>query len=281
VGRVLYYSDAFDILDPHFYTATVAEPVYNPDSDKSVRPAVSYGSLAAYWLTNRRDTRPVHNGEWDIEPRTWPGGAVYYNDHPEISPPSAQYPFYLSEDEAIFRTVNWVSLASGLAGGGLRIGRTAMVDTWPSDPTPETTGFLPLPLSLGMRQIQKSVANFVDDAGLGFDWANFRGVSLSGRIATVGSGGDRLLAWGSADADQGLAYILRDAERSTGNNAVSGASLKLKGLRAGATYAVEFWSTGADNGIIGTLTGVTGAPTTTLALPNFNTDVMVKFRRVA
>jgi hypothetical protein len=281
VGRVLYYSDAFDILDPHFYTSTVAEPIYNPDSDKSVRPAVSYGGLAAYWLTNRRDTRPVHNGEWDIEPRTWPGGEVYYNDYPDISTPSEQYPFYLSEDEAIFRTVNWVSIASGLAGGGLRIGRTAMVDTWPADPTPDTTGYLPLPLSLGMRRIQKSVAHFVDDTTLGFDWANFRGTTLSGLIGATGTNGDRLLAWGSADADQGLAYVLRDAAKSTGNAAVTGASMQIKGLRAGAIYDMEFWSTGPNNGVIGTLSGVTGGANTTFAMPDFTTDVMIKFRRVA
>lgn len=280
VGRVLYYSDAFDILDPHFYTSTVAEPVFNPDSDKSVRPAISYGGLAAYWLTNRRDSRPVQNGEWGLEAGTWPSGSVYYNDQ-GIGTPSAQHPFNLTDDESIFRTVNWVSLASGLAGGGLRIGLTSLVDTWPDDPTPDTTGYLPLPLSLGMRQVQQSMARFVDDAGLGFDWANFRGVSLSGKVTTTGGGDDALHAWGSADADQGVAYVLRDAAASRGDARVSGASLKIRGLRAGATYDVEFWSTGADNGVIGTLTGVTGSATTTFALPAFTTDVMVKFRRVA
>lgn len=279
VGRILYYSDAFDILDPHYYTSSVAEPVFNKDSDKSVRPARDYGALAAYWLTNRRDSRPVHNGEWDVEPRTWPGGQVYYTDLPEFTKPRASHPFYLSDDEGIFRAVNWVSIASGLAGGGFRIGRTTLVDTYPQDPRPETTGYLPLPLTLGMREIQKSVRAFVDSDTLGFDWNDFQGVNLSGLISAAGSKGDRLLAWGSVDADQGLAYVLRDAAKSNGDAKVSGAKLRIEGLKTGK-YDVEFWSTGPDATIIGTLTGVR-APKgiSNWAMPDFTTDVMVKFRK--
>ncbi len=282
VGRTLYYSGAFDILDPHFYTASTAEPVFNPDSDKSVRPAIDYGALSAYWLTNRRDGRAVHNGEWDVEPRTWPGGEVYYSDFPETNP-AGKPTFRLSDDEAIFRVANWVTLASGMAGGGLRIGRTTLADTWTNGetPTPDTTGHLPLPLSENMRRIQRSIRSFVDSTSLAFDWAGYEAVNLSGRISAAGTRGDSLRAWGSADADQGLAYILRDAPRSRGDAAVRGASLRIDGLRAGTTYNVEFWSTGHDSAILGSLTGaLAAAGTTTWSLPDFTTDVVVKFVRV-
>lgn len=280
VGRILYYSGAFDILDPHFYTSSTAEPVFNPDADKSVRPAADYGALSAYWLSNRRDFRPVHNAEWGLEPRTWPGKEIYYTDFPDTRP-AGKPRFLLREDEAIYRTTSWVTLASGLAGSGLRIGHTTLADTWGKNPTPDTSGYLPLPLSRNMREVQRTIRAFTDESTLGFDWAGFQAVNLSGRISAAGTGGDTLRAWGSADADQGLAYVLRDAARSRGDAQVSGARLRIDGLRAGAVYNVEFWSTGSNGQVIGTLSGaVATAGSTFWAIPAFVTDVAVKFVRV-
>ncbi len=280
VARAVFYSDAFDILDPHFYTPSTAEPVNNPQDDKSVRPGMDYGALAAYWLTSRRDNRPVHNAEWDLVGRNWSDQTPYYTDYSQNADPDR--PFYLAEDEAIYRVTSWVSIASGLAGSGLRIGGSELRDTYPETFDPDTTGYLPVPLSIGMRQTQQSVTSFVNgnQDALFFDWANYRTTTLSGRLSFNNTGGHTLRAWGSTDGDQGLAYVLRDSGKSSGE--VGSANLKIEGLDAGSTYTFEFWSTGADTQVISTLEGlVAGTRFTTVALPSFGTDVMIKFRKVA
>jgi len=280
VKRAIFYSDAFDILNPHFYVTSVTSPVYNPRSDTSVKPATDYATLAAYWITSRRDGRPVQNSEWDVDAGAsgrWPGptGGLYYSDVPNMGRPDPANPYTLAEDEAIFRTVNWSSIASGLASGGLRNGGFSLAATWAGSGE-KTLG----PYSRTMRRIQRAVANFERDTSLGFDWTNFRAETLAGRISAAKVGGDFLHAFGSADANQGLAYVLRDGSRSTGDTRVTGAKLKISGLATGALYDVQLWSTGPNNGVIGTLSGVGVVNgTATFNLPEFATDVMVKFVR--
>lgn len=279
VARAVFYSDAFDMLDPHYYTPSTAEPVNNVDDDKSVRPAIDYGNLAAYWITSRRDNRPVHNAEWDLVERRWPSGAPYYTGYSENADPD--HPFYLEEDEAIYRTTAWTMVASGLAGGGLRIGGSELRDTYPAAPTPDSTGYLPVPLSIGMRQTQAALAGFVQDDTLGFDWSNYRARTLSGRVGVLNAGTNVVHAYGSTDSNQGMVYVLRDRGRSPGGQ-VTNADLRIEGLLAGVTYAAEVWSTSFGGSVISTITGVVaGAKYTIFDLPSFTTDVMVNFRRVA
>lgn len=278
VARVLFYSDTYDVQNPHFYYNSISQPVNIDESDRSVKPAIDMGSVVAYRMVNRRDNRPINNSEWDLWPSKWPGGEIYYTDHPEIRTPNASKPFYLAEDEALVRTISWVSIASGMAGAGLRNARISLATTWP-DGTPEVFA---TPLSKGMRETQASVVRFVQDNTLGFDWDNFGASSLTSRIDAIGTNGDRLLAFGSATQDQGLAYILRDAHRSTGNARVDASTLRIKGLARAATYAAELWSTGANAQIISTVTATANnIGTVNFALPEFTTDVMIKFKRVA
>ncbi|MCC6319910.1 MAG: cellulase family glycosylhydrolase [Phycisphaerales bacterium] len=278
VGRTLFYSDAFDVLDPHFYTPSTAEPVNNPDQDKAMRPAMDYGQLAAYWLTNRRDNRPVHNAEWDLVGNRWSGGSPYYTGYSDNADPDK--PYTLEQDEAIYRVTSWVSIASGLAGAGLRIGGSELRDTYPEVFDPEE--ILPVPLSLGMRGVQQSVSSFVSGAesAIDFDWSDYRSRTLVGRMSFANTGEHHLRAWGSTDGQQGMALVLRDAGQSSGT--VTGASLNIEGLVAGATYIFEFWSTDDNAAPISLQEGVVaGAKFTTAALPAFGSEVMVKFKRVA
>lgn len=280
VARSVFYSDAWDILDPHFYTPSTAEPVNNPDQDRSVRPGMDYGALAAYWVTSRRDNRPIHNAEWDLVGRNWTGGAPYYTGYSDNADPAK--PYTLDEDEAIYRVTSWVSIASGLAGSGLRIGGSELRDTYPTGPTPDTTGYLPVPLSIGMRQVQQSISAFVSNAesAMDFNWTGYCAETLSGRLAVMRPNGQSLRAWGSTDGDQGLVYVLRDSGRTAAP--ASGSVLRIEGLAKGAEYEFEFWSTGADAHIIGQVSGIFAANRYTKAfLPDFASDLMVKFRRVA
>jgi hypothetical protein len=210
----------------------------------------------------------------------WTNGTPYYSDYSSDADPN--HPYTLAQDEAIYRVASWVSIASGLAGSGLRIGGSEMRDVYPDTSHPETTGYFPVPLTIGMRQIQQSISSFVAGEGgaLDFDWTNYRMHTLTGCLTFADTGGHTLHAWGSTDGDQGMAYVLSDRGKSAAT--VSGATLNVEGLTAGAAYDFEVWSTGADAHVISTLTGVIAGPRITgIALPNFGTDVMLKFKREA
>lgn len=277
VARALFYSDAFDMLDPHFYTPSTAEPVNNPAADKTVRPAIDYGALAAYWLTNRRDNRPIHNAEWDLVGTRWSGGSPYYSGYSSNADPAR--PYSMAQDEAIYRVTSWTSIAAGLAGSGLRIGGSEMRDTYPSTISPTTTGYVPFGLTIGMREIQASVSAFVRGEGseLAFDWSAYQARTLAGRLGFTNAGNHHLRAWGSTDDDQGLVYVLRDAGR--GGATVSDASLQIEGLTRNGVYEFEFWSTGAEAAVVGRISGIIAGLNTTVTLPTFTSDVMIKFRR--
>lgn len=289
IARAVFESNAFDILAPHLYTRTTGEPVNNPDSDKSIRPAVDYAGIGAYWMTNRRDNRPVYNGEWGLTSFNWSTPRTYYTGFSSIADPNK--PWTVEMDTDMFRTTAWASIASGMAGAGMRLGGAEMRDLVPAVIRPSTHGFLPLPLPEGMREIQSSISDFFADNTLPISWGDFNATSLAGRMRFGNlSARNALLSFGSSDGEQGIVYVLENQNVSTGT--VSGATLTIDGLVEATgtifqkSYSVEVWSAGEFAFPIARYDGLTTTANArlgnqlTISLPNFNRDVMIKFRAV-
>lgn len=273
VGRAVYYSDWFDVLHPHFYTAEVSQPANNPDADKAAKAASAYAAIGSYWLFNRRDNRPVHNGEWDLaNPEKWPDDRIYYTGFTAGTEGLPR--FTLAEDEANFRAASWVSIATGLAGQGLRIGSRVL----PEAAYPEGGDqVVPVPLSPGMRGSQRAIARFVQAAeSNGFQFARFNAAPLAGRISAIaaGSGGGLARAYGAIADDQLLAYV-----RLNNSTSATGGQLRIDGLEAGATRHLSVWSTDADPlgvRLLSEQVVIAGANgRLVLALPGFVGEVMV------
>lgn len=281
VARALFYSNAFDVLHPHFYTPSVSQPIKNTEADKTVRVAREYGAIGAYWLVNRRDQRPVHNGEWDLargRDNDWPDDTVAYSSA-----------FNLAADEANYRVASWAGIASGMAGAGLRIGSGPLADSFPRNPRPETHGIITSPLSPAMRSTQLAISRFIFGGLSSFDWNSYSPSTLAGRIkSTSSTSGEHLVSIGSTDGDQGLIYIVRDAAPANPN---AGVKLTLSGMNAGQSLDFEVWSTsqspGGGSAIVtgssGFLSSVSAQANAkgrvTLTLPAFATDIMLSFRR--
>lgn len=286
VARAVFQSEAFDILAPHLYTRTTGEPVNNPDTDKSIRPAIDYAGIGAYWMTYRRDNRPVHNGEWGLTSYNWSTNRTYYTGVSAVTDPSK--PWTVAMDTDMFRTTGWASFASGMASPGMRLGGNEMRDLVPNVIRPETHGFLPLPLPESMRQIQSSFSDFVSDEMLPINWANFNATSLAGRMRFGNVARNALHAFGSSDGSQGIVYVLENQNVSTGT--VSGATLTIDGLVEATglifqkSFSVEVWSAGVETHLIQRIDALTTTfdarlgHRLTVTLPDFNRDVMIKFK---
>lgn len=252
-ARALFYDRSFDVLAPHFYTNSSEEPINNPDPDTKVRPAIENAMLTAYWLTHRIDRRPLLNGEWGMTNGKWPLGYAFY-----------QAAFTQAEDEAMYRTVLWSGLAAGQAGTGLRIVGT------------ELEGPVALnSLTDSMRQVQATVAAFT--SGNGFDWARFDARTLAGSVSAT-SPSKALLAWGSTDGSQGIAYVLQDGNASSGT--VTDADLQIPGVEPGTDYVVRFWDPdGGASGQVAVASNVAVGSNGILSvtLPSFAEDLAVQF----
>lgn len=278
VNRALFLSDVFDILAPHFYTNSSEQPVNNPATDRSFRPAQEAATLGAYWLTQRRSNTPVYNGEWGLTQQFWTDAngdqRSYYSDVSPNAP--AGRTFLQSEDEAQFRTIAWSSLAAGLQSPGNRITGPELRDLFTLADLDSQAPPLALTLSTAMRGTQGAVSRFFNDTSLGFDATSYDPSPLTGRIEILKAGGSALSAWGSTDGTQGLVYVLQDRNVSTG---LIAPHLLITGLRRGSVYDAQVWSTGADAHVIKQLTGITAfRDQVRLKLPAFDTDVMIKFK---
>lgn len=277
VARVVFTGEAFDVLDPHLYTTTVTEPINNPDADKSLRAAIDYAGLAAYWIANRRDNRPINNGEWGLTSSNWPLNSNYYTD---VTPANVGKSFTLADDVSIYRATGWVMLASGFGGTGFRLGDQEFRSVYARD---GSSVVYPVGLPIGMRQIQSSFSHFISD-GLAFDWSHYDPTSLNGRL-TFGGTNKALNAWGSTDGKQGLVYVVQDSRATTGQ--VANAQLKIEGLDRTKSYTFEVWSTGPNAQPLATIDPASTAwsrvamsnnTALTLTLPQFSQDVIIKFK---
>lgn len=272
IARAMFLGDNFDLLTPHWYTSTTAEPINSPDANASIRPVTDYGALAGYWLSSKRDQRVINNGEWGLDKYLWPSQTVSYGDfNPNPSPSS----WMLQDDVDLYRTTSWTQIALGLGGSGMRLAGAEARALIPSDIGPDTTGYLPTPLPMGMRLVQQSVANFAWDSYVGFDPASFNAAPLAGRLAFSNTT-HRLIGVGSASATQGLVYITQDLNRTTGD--VSDATLTIDGLRSGLSASIEFWSTGENAELLDIQwdISVTGGGLA-IPLPSFSQDVMIRY----
>lgn len=275
-ARALFVSDGFDMLAPHFYTASTAEPVYNPDANRSIRPVTDYGALAGYWMTQRRDNRAINNGEWGLVRWQWPGGRTYYTGISPVSDPTR--PWTVQNDVDMYRTTAWTQIAMGM-GSGLRLGGQEMRDLVPTGLDKDVHGYLPLPLPQGMRDVQGTIASFAHDDRLGFDYARFDSTTLAGRIRFT-TGGNRLIGVGSASRDQGMVYVVQDLNRTSG--LVTSSTMSVDGFVNGEFFDIEFWSTTSGGDQIQQITGVQVIGGRLIfGLPDFMQDVMVRFRKVA
>lgn len=272
-ARALFIADGFDMLAPHYYSASTAEPVNNPDANKSIRPVTDYAALASYWSTQRRDNRPINNGEWALVKWAWDGGRTYYTGVSPVSNPSK--PWTVQNDTDLFRTTAWTQVAMGL-GSGLRLGGQEMRDLVPAGLDEAVHGYLPLPLPTSMREIQRSISTFATDNRLGFDFNQHDATPLSGRIRFSGTD-KRLIGVGSATRTQGMVYVIQDLNRTSGT--VSNSTMTIDGLTEGMGVEVEFWSTGNNADVLGTnaIATVVGGRLS-FVLPNFGVDVMVRWR---
>jgi hypothetical protein len=252
VAREVFYSRVWDVLSPHMYTNSNEEPINNPAGDKSIMPAVENANLSNYWITQRIDNRPLINGEWGMTRSAWPGG------HPQYSGAFTQ-----QQDEADFRTMMWSGVASGQAGMGLRIATDEL--------SPQFMVLTPT-----MRALQRTFANFFNSTTLGLDWANFVIRPIAHIDATAA--GHTLLSWGVTDGAQGIVYVLQDANATGGT--VTGGTLVLHGLTPNQIVDVEVWSTApGTSAALTTLAALFDADgTLTISLPNFDTDVALKFK---
>ena len=269
-GRAVFLSDAFDVLTPHLYTTSTGEPINNPDTDKSIRPATDYGNIAAYWLTMRRANQPIDNGEWGLTTAYWPNNTNFYGTVNGQT-------FTLAQDTAIYRTTSWVTLASGFDGSGLRLSGSEARSLLPNTLTPATTGYVALPLPTPMRQIQQSISTFVDDTSLDIDWTTYDPTTINGHARVSTMGNKSVLTYGSTNGEEGLLYVLQNTNKSSGT--ISKGTLTIDDLDPTKTYAFQFWSTGPNPSVISQVSNVTVVNgVASIALPKFSQDMVIKFK---
>lgn len=258
LARADFYSRSFDAAVPHLYTNSSEEPINNPDSDTSIRPAIENASITSYWMTHAEHRRPIINAEWGMTRTDWPGGVPAYSSE-----------FTQAEDEAIFRTMMWSGLASGQAGMGLRI------------TTDELTSNGNL-LTSNMRSLQKTFANFITSSTLQLDYTNFNFRTLNSRLTATGTinavADQALLSWGVSDGSQGVLYILKDSRVEAGD--VTSGLVTITGLRADQVIDIEIWSTAAGtSAATSTVSGkFVSSGTLSFNLPTFDTDFAVRFK---
>ncbi len=258
LARADFYSRSFDAAVPHFYTNSSEEPINNPDSDTSIRPAIENAMLTGYWMSHMESRRPIINAEWGFTRSDWPGGVPAYSSS-----------FTQAEDEAIYRTMMWSGLASGQSGMGLRIAANEL----------DFNGYL---LTDVMRNEQKVFSTFVTDSTVQLDYTNFNFRSLNGRLTTTGTvsgnANTPILSWGVSDGSQGVLYVLKDSRSLSGS--VTAGKVTITGLRADQVVDIEIWNTSA--GTTAATSTVSGKfisdGTLTFDLPSFSTDLAIKFK---
>ncbi|MCC6428935.1 MAG: fibronectin type III domain-containing protein [Phycisphaerales bacterium] len=266
-ARLIFNDRTYDLQTPHFYTNANDEPINNPDADRSIRAAVEHANLTAYWTCNDTANRPLINGEWGMTRADWLDsghGLPHYSSQ-----------FTRAEDEDLFRTMIWSGFASGQVGTALRIATEELnYDLTPSG----TQGYL---LTDAMRDSQKVFSNFIASTSLDLNLASFNFRLLNGDMSVSFATGKAVKSvkhWGVTDGSQGIIYALHDVNVTTGN--VSGATLRVEGLRPDQIVDVELWSTEAGTtGPTTVLTGLfVGDGTLDIALPDFTKDYAIKFK---
>ena len=230
----IFRSQHLDFANSHFYEEGTID-----DPKDTVAPALAVGQLMTDALGYIEDGRPFFETEH--------GPIHSFKDRKKTLPA----PF----DDEYFRHIQWVHLASGGAGGGMR---------WPNR-RPHT-------LTPGMRRAQHAMAGFLKL----IDWAAFRREHLNGRLRVDTHD---LAAFGCGDDSQAVIYLLRRApllpdgrlsqDESTGR-------LDVPGLADGS-YDIVAWDTlsGSERT---RWTASSHAGRMTLDVPTFGGDVALAIR---
>lgn len=267
LAREIFNGRTYDALTPHYYTISNSEPINNPDSDLSIRPAVENAGLTAYWQSNVDNRRPLINGEWGNSRFDWETAG-------KGLPSYSSFPSKYNEaiDNAIVRTMMWSGLASGQAGMGLRISTDELGYT--KAQSPFSQGYI---LTDVMRNEQKVFASFVTGSGVQLDFSSFNFDPLTGRLTVSSAAGKSLLGWGSSDRAQGVVYVMQDTRQTSGS--VTDGKITITGLLADQLLDIEFWSTAAGtSGPLSTTSAFVARGTLTLDIPSFTTDMAIKFK---
>ena len=152
-----------DFATTHLY----AEGTIDHPQD-TVAPAVAVAELIGEALSEIEDGRPLFDSEH--------GPIHTFKDH-KITLPAAF-------DDVYFRRIQWVHLASGGVGGGMR---------WPNRH--------PHALTLGMREAQRALAGFLPL----IDWPRFARRPLAGGVHVEAP---EVLGFGCSDGVQSVIYLL-------------------------------------------------------------------------
>lgn len=164
LNQPVFRHPALDFASSHFY----AEGTIDHPKD-TISPALAVARLMNEALTEIDDGRPFLESEH--------GPIHTFKDHGITLPDEF--------DDEYFGHMQWVHLACGGAGGGMR---------WPNR-HPHT-------LTHGMRRAQRSLAGFVEL----IDWARFARAPMADRLRCDDPD---IAVFGSADASQAIIYLLR------------------------------------------------------------------------
>lgn len=201
LNQPVFRHPALDFASSHFY----AEGSIDHPQD-TVSPALAAGRLMHEALSEIDDGRPFLESEH---------GPIHTFKDCRITLPE-------EFDDECFRHMQWVHLACGGAGGGMR---------WPNR-HPHT-------LTHGMRRAQRSLAEF---AAL-VDWANFDRKLLDDRI---GCDDPDIVVFGSGYASQAILYLLRQrpflSDGRLDPSATSTVTISVSGFGCGNLH-VLIWDT--------------------------------------
>jgi hypothetical protein len=198
---VIYRHPVLDFATSHFYDASSID---NPKD--TIRPALCVGALVREALGEVSDPyRPFLDSE-----------------HGPIQAYKRRRRLPRLFDEQYFHHMQWAHVAAGGAGGGLR---------WPYRQPHVLTG--------GMRQAQKSLADFVKLV----DWTDFERRNLNQEIRLSCTA---FAVFACGDARQAIIWLLRQDQPPKGplseNLAAVPVTVAVPGLEPGK-YRVIFWDT--------------------------------------
>jgi mannan endo-1,4-beta-mannosidase len=205
LAAVFFRHPALDFASMHLYDArTIDKP------RDTVAPAIRTGKLITKALAEIIDNRPFLDSEH---------GPIHAYKHRKQLPQAF--------DNEYFRHIQWAHMASGAAGGGMR---------WPYR--------YPHRLTKGMRQAQKSLADFIKLT----DWTSFKRKSIHTQIKVQPTS---LKAFACGNSKQVIVWLLR-TDCLTKESMLNQKSfqlpvnLQISGLEKG-WYIIKAWHTTEGN----------------------------------
>ena len=235
LNEPIFRHPALDFANSHFYEeGTIDAPT------DTVAPALAVGRLMREALDEITDQRPFFDTEH--------GPICTFKDDGVTLPEAF--------DDEYFRHIQWVHLACGGAGGGMR---------WPNRN--------PHALTPGMRRAQLALSGFL----LLIDWTRFDRRPLD----SLEPSDPDVACFGCGDSAQAVLYLLRRRPLSPDGRVDSGSggpvSVQVTGLAEGR-YRVRIWDTRSGHEA-GTLLAETRDGALPVSLPALGTDAALAVQR--